>query len=200
MSHIFLRNSRRNLLAFLLINVSWVDIYCALTICFTCTTCIRELKTEESEHKAWGLIDSAQLSVPRFRSCTAIPNFAQKPVVYLGWKRYIQSLLLVQLHWSIQNSSCMWNVPMFLACGWAWVLRMPSKNCMRHDPSGEAWKVRRNAILVFVGKNFIQWQVAIQYVITAGKIPLKAKPWRNRAELNQLSDTQNVQLIYANIC
>ena len=158
MSHISLRNSRRNLRAFLLINVSWVDIYCPLTI--------------------WGLIDSAKRSA--FSVVYSNTQFrTKKPVVYLGWKRYIQSLLLVQLHWNIQNSSCTWNVPMFLACGW--MLRMPSKNCMRHDPSGEAWKVRGNAILVFVKKNYIEWQVAIQFAITAGKIPLRAKLWRNRA-------------------
>ena len=37
-----LENLRRNLRVFLLISVWWVDICCTLTICLTCTRCIRE--------------------------------------------------------------------------------------------------------------------------------------------------------------
>ena len=123
-------------------------------------------KTEESEYIAWG---STQLR--RFRDFIHVQQYPishEKPVVYLGWKKYIQSLFLVQLHWSIHNSSCTWNVPMFLARAWM-RLPLPSKNCimMTHDPSVEAWKVRRNAILVFLKKSYIEWQAAIQYVITA---------------------------------
>ena len=60
-------------------------------------------------------IDSVVRNGSRFHSCTAIPNFAQKNSCNLDQN----SKLLVQLHWSIQNSSCTLNVPMFLCnfCG-----------------------------------------------------------------------------------
>ena len=67
----------------LLINVWWIDIYCTVTICLILHQMYQGM-TEESEYTAWG---SIQLSVSPFRSCTAIPNFAQKSSLYLGWKK-----------------------------------------------------------------------------------------------------------------
>ena len=71
MPHV-LKKLWRNLRVFPLINVWWVDVFCTLTICLTCSRCIKE-----RQEIKWILsmrIDSAEC----FHSCTAIPNFAQK--------------------------------------------------------------------------------------------------------------------------
>ena len=106
----FLKKLQRNLWVFLLINVWWVDIYCTLTL-FNLHQ-MYHWKTEESDYIAWG---STQLCVSRFHSCTAIPpkKYRTKKQIYIFRMKKVDSSFLVRLHWSIQNSSCTSNVPMF---------------------------------------------------------------------------------------
>ena len=107
----FLKKLQRNLRVLFLINVWWVDTYCTLTL-FNLHQ-MYHWKTEESEYIAGG---STQLCVSRFHSCTAIPpkKIPHKITdIYIFRMKKVDSSFLVRLHWSIQNSSCTSNVPMF---------------------------------------------------------------------------------------
>ena len=75
----FLKKLGGNLRDLLLINVWWVDIYCSLTICLTCTRWNRE----RGKLIYSMMIDSAELW--GFHLRTAIPDFVQKPSLHSGW-------------------------------------------------------------------------------------------------------------------
>ena len=107
----FLKNLRRNLRVFPLIIVCGADIYCAVTICLTCTRCIEE--RQESEYIAWG---STQLSVSRFHSCTAIPNFTQKTSLYLWWE--------TKIHNSLKHSKRLMHVKRAYVLGQDWARKV----------------------------------------------------------------------------
>ena len=103
----FLKKLWRKLQVFLLINVWWFDIYCTLTICLTCNRCIRErqrkVNTQREDRLSWA-----------FRVFIYVQQYQvsyKKQSIFRTKK--VASSFLVQLHWSIQNSSCTLKVPMF---------------------------------------------------------------------------------------
>ena len=98
----FLKKLRGNLTLFLLINVWWVDIYCTSP------------DVSGKDRGKWIFcrrIDSAEPFVFLFiYSNTQFPTKTQS----IFRMRKVDSSLLVLLHWSIQNSSCTLDVPVFI--------------------------------------------------------------------------------------
>ena len=98
----FLKKLRGNLRLFLLINVWWVDIYCTSP------------DVSGKDRGKWIFcmkIDSAEPFAFLFMCRnTQFPTKTQS----IFRMRKVDSSLFVLLHWSIQNSSCTLDVPMFI--------------------------------------------------------------------------------------
>ena len=104
----FLKKLRVNLRVCLLINVWWVDIYGTLTIFVLLTP---DVSGKDIGKWIYRLrIDSAERFVFSFMYLNT--QFRTKTHFTFRMKK-VESSLLIRLHWSIQNSSCTLNVPMF---------------------------------------------------------------------------------------
>ena len=93
----FLKKLRGKLGVFLLINVWWVDIYCTLAICLTCTRCIRERQRKVNIYSM--KIDSAERLA--FSFVYRNTQFRTKTQSTFRMRK-VDSSLLVRLHWSIK--------------------------------------------------------------------------------------------------
>ena len=100
MSHIFLRNLEETL------DFSFLSTFGELI--FIALHQMYQGKTEESEYFAWGSTQPFAFLF-MYRN-TQFPTKTQS----IFRMRKVDSSLLVLLHWSIQNSSCTVDVPMFI--------------------------------------------------------------------------------------
>ena len=106
-NHIIVKKLGRNLWVFLLINVRWVDIYCTLTIPLPDV-----LWKDRQQWKFSMRIDSSERFANSFMYSNTQFYTKNLCIITFGMKK-VDLLFLVRLHWRIQNSSCMFSVPMF---------------------------------------------------------------------------------------